>query len=88
MSDTLHDGRLAWLLKTGKITHSKYASILQHGQAVLVARGLTRPSREERAKRILSQKIAPWEKWRLVIGEEEYEPLYKSFEEYKTIYGG
>lgn len=79
----IHDGRLQVLLEQGKISHAKYLAILSHGDRVLQQVGLSKQSKLERDEAILSQVIAPWGKWRLVIGRKKYPPLYKSFQEWE-----
>ena len=69
-----HPGRLNHLLESGLINHAKYANIIQHGDAILESAGLERINNTEI--------LAPWEKWRLVIGRKKYKPKYKSYDEY------
>lgn len=76
-----HQGRLQWLVETGKLHHSKYASIIQHGDRVLLEAGLER-------KPIVLGVVAPWSKWRLVIGRKTYPPLHASAEEQAQHYKG
>lgn len=75
----IHDGRLRWLLETGKVHHAKYAAIIQHGDKVLREAGLIRET--------YNGPTADWEDWRLVIDGAEYEPLYKSFEDWRREFG-
>ena len=82
----IHDGRLQWLLETGRLNYAKYASIIQHGDAVLAAAGLERPTRIERERYIhglaINGLLAKWSDWRMVIDGIEFLPLYNSVEEY------
>lgn len=84
----IHDGRLAFLLRDGLITHAKYAAILQHGDRVLAQAGLRRLSRQERERELmealLRDEIAPWEEWRLVIGKKRYQPKYGSRKQWEA----
>ena len=84
----IHDGRLAWLLKTKKIPQSKYVAVMQHGEEVLARVGLVRPSREERLQEVLSKLTVEWGDWRLVVFGEEYKPLYPTYEDYQIAMGG
>lgn len=78
----IHDGRLNSLLLKGKVTHAKFAAIMQHGDAVLAAAGLHRKSYKEReadyVKLLLAGEVVPWHKWRLVIGRKKFPPKFKS----------
>ncbi len=82
----IHDGRLAWLLETGRLHQSKYVAIMQHGDAVLAEAGLRKPSRIEREGHLtyllVNGGIARWGEWRLVIEGIEYPSLYESQEAY------
>lgn len=71
-----HPGRLDHLLATGLIHHAKYAKIIQHGDSILENAGLER--------QVNGELMAPWNKWRLVIGRKRYKPKYKSYVEYLT----
>jgi hypothetical protein len=78
----IHDGRLLAMLDQGKLDHARYAAILHHGDSVLAAAGLCRPSREEREDEfvdlLLSGRIASWGQWRLLLEGKEYPPKYKT----------
>ena len=71
----IHVGRLQWLLDTNKIHHSKFVSIIQHGDQVLASAGLRRPP-------VYNGVIAPWSKWRLVLNRKHYKPLYPTYEDW------
>lgn len=72
-----HPGRLLALLDSGRIHQSKYVAIIQHGDRVTC--GLDRPEPPEGI-------IAPWSRWRLVIGRKTYKPIYANEEEwYKAV---
>ena len=60
-----HPGRMRYLLEENKITHAKYAAIVQHGDAVLKAARLKRP------EPVQLPTVAA-EDWRLVIDDVEY----------------
>lgn len=83
----IHDGRIENLLQQGKIHHHKYAAILKHGSEVLAKANLVKPSRIERERKFVLMeakgKIAPWEKWRLILEGKAYPPKFKSLEEWK-----
>lgn len=72
----VHDGRLRWLLESGKITQAKYAAIIQHGDRILQQNKLER-------KHYTGPTAADWGDWRLVLFDKEYPPLYSSFEEWR-----
>ena len=74
----IHDGRLRMLYETGDITLAKYESIMKHGAAILRAAKLKQPEPPK--------KIAPWESWRLVIDGREYEPKYKSQDNWLAVF--
>ena len=86
----IHDGRLQWLLKEGKISHAKYVSILQHGEEVLRKAGLNKQNRIDRdaqaSEMIINGTMAPWSQWRLVIESVEYPPMFNSYEEWLKNY--
>ena len=81
----IHDGRLLHLLQQGMLPQSKYFAILNHGDEILKQVGLRRLTRNEREdalkEMIIRGRMAPWEKWRLVVGKKTYKPLYRSREE-------
>lgn len=86
----IHDGRLQWLLREGKIPHAKYASIIQHGEGVLRKAGLFKQARIDRdavaVEMVLNNSMAPWASWRLVVEGVEYPPLFNSYEEWLKNY--
>lgn len=63
----VHPGRMRALLEQNKMTHAKFAAIVQHGDAVLQAARLRRPDKPSS----LTNWAAP-EDWRLVIDGVEY----------------
>lgn len=71
----VHRGRLEALLEQGKITHAKYAAVVQHGDQVL---------REARlGPKVLDRYIGPfaeWSKWRMLVGRRRIRPKYKDLE--------
>jgi len=75
----IHSGRLEAMLEKGEITHAKYAAIHQHGDAVLDDAGLEKEEHQGL--------VAPWEKWRLVIGRKTYKPKFKTYEDWVAFYG-
>jgi hypothetical protein len=56
------------MLQEGKITHTKYTAIIQHGDEVLRLAGLEPFVWNANVGR------APWKQWRLIIGGKEYKP--------------
>lgn len=74
----IHDGRLRWLLDTGKLHHGKYTQIIQHGDEVLRRFNLVHPEP-------YSGPFAEWADWRLVLFDKEYPPKYKTFEEWAAF---
>jgi hypothetical protein len=76
----IHVGRMQALLEQGKITHAKYAAVIQHGDSVLAMAGLCRPLPH-------TGETAPWQAWRLVLDGKEYPPLYETFDEWKKAFG-
>lgn len=72
-----HPGRLDQLLMLGHIHHAKYAKIIQHGDAILLQANLSREIPDTPA-----YLMAPWGKWRLVIGRRRFKPKYASYDEY------
>ena len=71
----IHDGRLTALLEQGKLSHQKYVTVMQHGDAVLAAAGLKKPTP-------YSGPFTEWGDWRLVLFGKEYPPIYKTYEEW------
>lgn len=65
----VHPGRMRAFLEQNKLTHAKFAAIVQHGDEVLRGAGLRRPDKPPN----LVQWAAP-EEWRLVIDDAEYDP--------------
>lgn len=86
----IHDGRLLWLLETQVITYQRYAAVLRHGDAILRAAGLRRPTlaqRDAHVANLASQGLlAPWHEWRLVVDNQEFGPKYATAEEQRKIY--
>lgn len=84
----IHDGRLRGLLEQGKLHHSKYVTIIQHGDLVLSQAGLARESLAVRDESIMNGKLAEWGSWRLRIGRNLYKPKFKSLEEWMEAHNG
>lgn len=86
----IHDGRLTWLLQTGKIHQGKFIAIIQHGDRVLSACGLKRMSRPQRevefATLFRQGKIAPWSKWHLVLNGKKYKTKFKDLDHYNRVH--
>lgn len=66
----IHSGRMKAMLDAGKLSHSKYASIIIHGDRVLQDAGLKQPKPHDGP-------MADWSKWRLVIDGRRYPGLFK-----------
>lgn len=81
----IHSGRLEALREEGRITHTKYRAVVEHGDSILDAAGLPRPKPYEGP-------TADWEDWRLIVEVEgrtkEFEPLYKTFDEWRKAHRG
>lgn len=71
----IHSGRLKALLDQGKISHQRYAAIIQHGDRILERAGLRKPLPYD-------GRCAEWSRWRLVLNGKHYPPLFKSIEEW------
>ena len=67
----IHCGRLQALLDQGLISQQRYALIIQHGDSVLAAAGLTKP-------KPYSGPFAAWGRWRLIVNGKKYPPKYKT----------
>ena len=76
----IHSGRLQMLLDEGKITHERYASIVQHGNRVLRNAGLT-PSV------LYAGPVADWKNWRLVVNGKEYKPKFRTMKAWLKYFG-
>jgi len=74
----IHSGRLAALLDEGKINHKTYDQIIERGNSILSQHNLKKES--------YSGPCAEWDKYRLVVFGFEYEPLFKTFEDWKHHY--
>lgn len=78
----IHDGRMESLIKLGKMSHSKYAAIIQHGDAILAETHFYKPTPEERELMIrekIKGKEPKWGDWRLIFEGAEYPPIYESY---------
>lgn len=86
----IHDGRLTALKDKGIITHGRFAAVIQHGDRVLKAAGLRRPTIAEREAAItdlvLTGKLCEWSKWRLVIGRKRFKPKFKTPEQWRLAF--
>lgn len=69
----IHIGRLTALLQKGDVHQAKYVAIVQHGDRIVKASGLTRALPYEGP-------VAPWHKWRLVIGRKRYKGKFPTLE--------
>lgn len=77
----IHSGYLNIQREQGIITKSEYDAVVKHGRATL-RRAKLSPHVPYKGP------VAEWNDWRLVIGDREYAPLHKSFEEYQKHYAG
>jgi hypothetical protein len=71
----IHNGRLKWLLESGKVHQAKYVAIIQHGDSILFNAKLKRPEP-------YTGPTVEWKEWRLILDGKEYKPLYKNFEQW------
>lgn len=71
----IHSGRLRALVNTGKVALSKLRAVTAHGDNIIREAGL-------KHLEDYSGPTADWADWRLVVNGKEYEPLYKSYEEW------
>lgn len=76
----IHSGYARVMMEEGIITFDEWNAIQDHGQRVLTKYKLSK-AREQCGP------SADWCDWRLVIGEQEYPPLFASFDEYREAYG-
>lgn len=77
----VHPGRLQALLDQGKITWTKYKTVVQHGDEVLRRAGLKKPEPYQGP-------MVDWKDWRLVVDGKEYRPKFKSERSWNKEYGG
>ena len=88
----IHDGRLKELTRKGEIPQKKTAMILAHGNSVLRAAGLQKLPHWMREVAMLmmlkKNQTVSWGDWRLVIGENEYPPKFKDFNEWRAYHDG
>lgn len=86
----IHDGRLNAMIKKRQISRAKYVAILQHGDRVLADAGPERLTHKEREQAVtnlhLKGGVAAWKDWRLVIDGKEYEPKFKSPEQWQKAF--
>lgn len=75
----IHSGRLEVLFKTDKMSYDEYRSIINHGDGVLARNNLSKT-------KPYSGRSARWDKWRLLLNDEEYPPIYKTFKEWKDAF--
>lgn len=72
----IHSGRLRYLLEQGTITKNRYASVIKHGDLVLENAGYAEDVIWLRDKKlyekIISNQVAEWGTWRLVIDLSQY----------------
>ena len=77
----IHSGRLAMLLGKRQISGSRYSIIMRHGDKVLRNAGLSKKKPTDN----LDEGPA-WGEWRLVVDGVEYEPKFKTFEQWKAAF--
>lgn len=86
----IHSGRLQTLLEQGKLHHSKFVSIIQHGDRILKEAGLTKKSHFERDRElqemIANGLVAEWSRWRLKFEGKLYRPLFPTEEAYRKYW--
>jgi hypothetical protein len=74
----IHSGRLEQLRESGEITGAEYSITLRRGNKVLREAGLLRQT--------YTGPVAAWQDWRLVIGDDEWEPIFKSEADWARVY--
>lgn len=74
----IHSGRLKILAVTGQITQAKYRDILKHGNDIISANHLKRPSPPK--------KVAVWGKWRLVFDGKEYKGKFENLQDWAKYF--
>lgn len=86
----IHAGRMKMMVDKGEMDISKFRDILAHGNRVKLTPcempanlAFTLASLQEVER---NNHIAKWNDWRLIINGIEYEPLHKSFEEWREFY--
>lgn len=67
----IHSGRLTALLDAGQVSQEKFDAIMRHGASVMRTAGLEWPSEPD-------EEQVPWERWRLILGDDEYPPRFPS----------
>lgn len=73
----IHDGRMRWLVQSGKLHHAKFTAIMQHGESVLAAAGLVKVNNNEAILKLVAEGgTPPHDDWRLIIEGVEYSPLH------------
>jgi hypothetical protein len=79
----IHDGRLKALLEKGEVSLDKYRTVMAHGRSVLRAAGLNKRP----LPNLRPGLIAPWGKWRMVVGGKKHKPIYKDFNAWAKHHG-
>lgn len=78
----IHDGRMIAMVEKGQLSAVRFKTIIQHGDRVLAAAGLSRLTHNQRlealSQKLLDGKVAPWVKWRLIVDGKKYKPKFKS----------
>jgi hypothetical protein len=86
----VHDGRMTAELERGRMRPQKFRAVLAHGDAVLAAAGLRRPTHGERddaiKQAIMNGRVAEWGKWRLVLNGKKHPPRFKTKEAWEKAY--
>jgi len=88
----IHMGRTWSLWRKEEISTDRYVEIAYHGYCILASAGLlpwdhTRELFEPDFIASPEGRIAPWGQWRMVIGNVEYPPKFKNYEEWKEYHG-
>jgi len=91
----IHSGRLRILMMKGDVDPQKVVKVATHGYGILSQAGLepsiwTRMNLEKDytpSYEFLHGPFAEWSTWRLVIGDKEYPPKWKTEVEYQAHYG-
>ncbi|KKN70602.1 hypothetical protein LCGC14_0428750 [marine sediment metagenome] len=86
----IHDGRLRAMLEHHEITDCRFVAIIQHGDRVLSAAGLSRLSFAERRDELieagLQGEVAGWKKWRMVLKGKMYKPKFATPQQWEKAF--
>lgn len=96
----IHDGRLYALHLRKGIASSRYRAIISHGNGILSKNGVPFAKKFGQPNMVplvdnpfiestnFVGRTPGWNEWRLIIGKQEYKPLFSSLEEWRRHYSG